>query len=120
MRPNLLEGTLEIRPSLPRDVSWLTAPVRLGAGFVSLFYEVDAAADRATYRVAADDQMQPLKVRLVASVPPCADVQDGSVEAEAELAPGRAIEFHVERGARGWEARVERAVADDGDRSRAS
>jgi glycogen debranching enzyme len=120
VRPNLLEGTIEIRPSLPKDVPWLTAPVRLGAGFVSLFYEVDASADRATYSVAADDQMQPLTIRLAARVPPCADVQDGLVEAEAELAPGGAVEFDVVRGAVGWEATVRRSAAGAGARSRAS
>jgi hypothetical protein len=115
--PNLLDGTLDLRPVLPQDLSWMAAPVRLGAGSIFLFYEVAEDRSRARYRLTADANLPRLLVRFAGRVPLGADLAPDVVRADAALEPGRSLEFVVERGRAGWSARASTAGARPTPRS---
>jgi glycogen debranching enzyme len=104
LQPDLLEGTLDFRPALPRDLSWVTAPIRLGTGSLVVFCEVDEAASRASYRVTASASLPSLTVRFGAKVPLDADVRTDVAEVEAILEPCHSLEFIVEEAHGSWSA----------------
>ncbi len=106
IRPNLIDGFVDFHPALPRDLSWVASPVRLGEGSVVVFCRTEDDGKRALYRMTADPSLPPLQVRFSTGVPPMAEVRTSAVEAEAELLPGAAIEFIVEEKRGEWSARV--------------
>ncbi len=112
LRPDLLEGTLDFRPALPRDLSWVTAPVRLGEGTLVVFCEIDTSASRASFRVTASASLPSLVVRFGAPVPLGADVRTEVVEAEALLEPCHSLEFTVEEADGSWSVTVADVTRD--------
>ncbi len=112
LRPDLLEGTLDFRPALPRDLSWVTAPVRLGEGTLVVFCEIDTSASRASFRVTASASLPSLVVRFGAPVPLGADVRTEVAEAEALLEPCHSLEFTVEEADGSWSVTVADVTRD--------
>jgi len=104
--PNLLSGAVELRPALPRALSWVHAPVRLGGGTATVFYEVADDGSRAEYRIAADGELPRLVVKFAPAVFPDGGRARGVAPVEAVLAPGAALSFVVERDGVGWRVRV--------------
>ncbi len=111
VRPNVLEGTVDIRPALSPSCSWLAAPVRVGEGSLFVLHRVDAESERACTRVVADGDAPPLTVRFTPRVPPGADVQEEGETIETVLEPGGGVRFTVEKHAGKWETRL--ADADE-------
>ncbi len=103
--PDLIEGTLDFRPALPGGLSWVTVPVRLGAGSVVVLCDTEDGG-RSRYCMSADRALPELRVRFAARVPPGAYVQAETVEAEGTLEPGRGLEFLVEERDGAWTAEV--------------
>jgi glycogen debranching enzyme len=112
VRPNVLEGTVDIRPTLPPSCSWLAAPARVGDGTIFVLHRTDAESGRACTRVVADGDAPPLTVRFTPRVPPGADVQEDGETIEAVLKPGGRVRFTVEKRAGKWETRL--TDPDDG------
>lgn len=117
VRPDLPAGRLELSPALPPGLLWVSCPVRLGRGTLSLFLMTGEAARDAgdasnvsgasgVYRVAADADTPSLTVRFVPMVPPGADTQSPGAPVEAALEPGRALEFLVELDGSDWKTTV--------------
>jgi hypothetical protein len=111
VRPNVLEGTVDVVPALPPSCSWLGAPVRVGKGSIFVLHRVDAEGGRACTSVVADGDVPPLTVRFTPRVPPGADVQEDGETIEAVLEPGGRVRFAVEEHNGTWEARL--ADADE-------
>ena len=102
IHPDLLAGTITIRPALPSELPWVSAPVQVGKGSMQIFFKVNEDGDGGVYRVTADAEFPRLDVRFVAMVPPGADVQHEAEPVNAVLAPGSAVEFVVERVGESW------------------
>ncbi len=114
IRPDMPAGRLDLTPTLPPDLPWVSCPVRLGPGTASVFFRTgeaaattadgstNAAGPRGVYRVAAGDDLPELTVRFTAMVPPGAAVQSRGDTVEAVLAPGCGLEFVVEPAGDGW------------------
>jgi glycogen debranching enzyme len=115
--PDLLEGTLALRPALPADLSWVRAPIHLGPGSLDLFYEVEEGGGRGWFRVSAGRSLPSLTVHFEAPTPLLGAVRKGAVRCETELEPGATVEFVVERFGDAWRAEAVRAEsrAEGGD-----
>ncbi len=111
VRPNVLEGTVDIRPALPSSCSWLGATVRVGEGSIFVLHRVDAEGGRACTVVVADGDAPSLTVRFVPSIPPGAGVQEEGETIEVVLEPGGRVRFAIEEHDGTWEARL--ADADE-------
>ncbi len=110
IHPDLLAGTITIRPALPSGLPWVSAPVQVGKGTMQVFFKVNENGSRGVYRVAADAGLPRLTVRFVAMVPPGADVQHEAKPVNAVLMPGSTVEFVVERVGENW-----RTIVRSGD-----
>jgi hypothetical protein len=106
VRPNVLEGTVDIRPALPPSCSWLGAPVRVGGGSIFVLHRTDADGGRACTVVAADDDAPSLTVRFTPCMPPGAGVQEEGETIEVVLEPGGRVRFAIEEHDGAWEARL--------------
>jgi len=112
LRPDLPDGRVDLSPALPPALPWVSCPVRLGKGTMSLFFRVDADGGgnsgeaRGVYRVASDGGLPGLTIRFTPMVPPGAPVQTPGESVTARLEPGTAIEFDVESDGRGWRTAV--------------
>jgi glycogen debranching enzyme len=115
--PNLLDGTIDLHPVLPPDLSWVAAPIHLGPGALFLFCEVAEDRTKARYRLTADAALPPLRIRFEGRAPLGADVQEDVVRTEASLEPGGTLEFTVEKGPAGFSARVSAVSAPHVPRS---
>ncbi len=103
IHPDLLAGTITIRPALPSELPWVSAPVQLGRGSMQVFFKVNEDGDGGVYRVRADAECPRLEIRFVAMVPPGADVQQEAESVNAVLAPGSTVEFIVEKVGENWQ-----------------
>lgn len=112
--PDLIEGSLSLRPALPADLSWVRAPIHLGPGSLNLFYEVSEDGERGRFRVSAADSLPALRVLFEAPVPLSAGARTGTASCQAKLDPGATIEFVVVRGEDGWRADAVRIDAPSG------
>lgn len=106
VRPNVLEGTVDVRPALPPSCSWMAAPVRVGAGTLFVLHLVDAETGCAHTRIVADADAPKLTVRFTARANPDADVQSDGVTLETVLEPGGSVRFASERKGEAWETRL--------------
>jgi len=106
IRPDLLEGKLTLAPALPPGMRWIAAPVRLGNGTMTLFYETDPDGGVGVCDVRADEALPELRVEFAARVPLGEDVQDGTARVAATLSPGAALRFTVSRRGDGWAVEV--------------
>ncbi|MCD4691062.1 hypothetical protein K8S17_06315, partial [bacterium] len=106
VRPDVPAGRLDLAPALPLELPWVSCPVTVAAGTVSLFFRTNAAGTSGVYRIAADEDMPELTIRFTAMVPPGANEQSAAGGAEAVLAPGGALEFRVEPDGDGWRTSV--------------
>ncbi len=106
IRPDLIERTLDFRPALPRELSWVSAHVRLGSGSVVAFCDVDGENARARYRLTASASLPPLTVRFRTAVPPDAEIRTEVVSAEAVVEPCHAVEFVVKKKDGRWSVSV--------------
>ena len=109
VRPNVLEGTVDIKPALPPSCSWLGARVRVGKGSLLVLHCADAEGRPACTRIVADGDAPPLTVRFTPRVPPDADVQEDGEIIEAILEPGGRIMFTLEKRDGAWEAGLAKA-----------
>jgi hypothetical protein len=111
VRPNLLEGTVDVRPSLPPSCTWMGATVSVGGGAIFVLHRTDPEGGRACTRIVSDPASPPLTVRFTPRVPPGSDIQEDAGTVEAALAPGERVAFKVERRDGSWE--VGMAEQDD-------
>ncbi len=111
VRPNVLAGTVDVRPALPPSCSWMAAPVRVGKGSLFVLHRVDAEGGLACTSVVADADAPALTVRFTPRAHPDADVQEAGEMFEAVLEPGGSVRFVSERSGGVWKTRL--AGADD-------
>ncbi|MFH1864414.1 MAG: amylo-alpha-1,6-glucosidase [Candidatus Eisenbacteria bacterium] len=112
VRPNVLAGTVDVRPALPPSCSWMAAPVRVGEGSLFVLHRVDAESGRACTSVVADADAPPLTVRFTPRAHPDADVQEEGETLEAVLVPGGSLRFTSERSGGAWTTRLAGADED--------
>lgn len=112
--PDLIEGTLALRPCLPSEVSWVRAPIHLGPGSLDLFYELADDGGRGVFRVSADQSLPDLHVRFDVPVPLAARARGGAVSAEATLESGTTLEFVVSLRDGDWGVEVHRPAVGQG------
>ena len=110
VRPNLLEGAVDVSPALPPGIAWLTAPVRVGEGRLSVLHHVESDT-RACTRVASDERVPRLMVRFAGRIPRGEAEQHQLEPVEAVLEPGGILEFVTEERDGAWESRC--AVASE-------
>jgi hypothetical protein len=106
VRPDLLNGTVTIRPVLPATCRWMSAPVRLGDGALFVLHHFDESGKRACTRLVLSETAPPLTVRYTALVPPGAYAQQEVETIEFQLRPMESAELVVEKTRSGWTARV--------------
>ncbi|MBD3368282.1 MAG: hypothetical protein GF405_08975 [Candidatus Eisenbacteria bacterium] len=106
VRPDLLEGVLDVRPALPGALTWVRTPVHLGKGTVETFYQVERDRGRATYSLDASEDVPPLDVRFELPVPPWDAERRAVVTAEARLRPGASVSFICEERDGEWSVNV--------------
>jgi len=105
VRPDLLAGTVEVRPALPPACEWMAAPVRVGAGSLFVLHYLDGGGPRACTSIVADERAPALTLRFTPGAPPGADVQAAADLYEARLEPGTAIELVTEERDGKWVTR---------------
>ena len=93
VRPNVLDGTVDVRPALPPSCSWMAAPVRVGRGSLFVLHRVDSESGRACTSIVADAGAPALTVRFTPSTHPDSDVQGEGETFEAVLEPGGSVRF---------------------------
>jgi glycogen debranching enzyme len=103
-RPDLLRGTLDVKPALPPDCLWMAAPVRIGPGSVLVLHRAAADGRSGCTTVSADADAPPLTVRFTPRFPPGAGAQEDGEIVEATLAPGETLRFAVAEKNGEWEA----------------
>ena len=130
LRPDMPAGRLDLAPALPPELPWVSCPVRIGSGAVSVFFRTNAAVEvnqdvavdtsgaagvdtgltaarvRGVYRIAANEGLPELVVRFTAMIPPGAVMQTRGETVEAVLAPGSVLEFIVEPDGDEWRTTV--------------
>ena len=109
VRPNVLSGTVDVRPALPPGCDWMAAPVRVGAGSLFVLHRTARGVGAGCTSIAADSDAPPLTVRFTPRFPLGADVQEDGEVIEAELKPGGSLRFVVEESDGVWKA----GLADD-------
>jgi hypothetical protein len=106
VRPNVLEGTLDVRPALPSSCTWMAAPVRVAGGSVLVLHAVNADGSEACTSLTSDRGVPLLTVRFTPCVPPGFGVTEEAETVEAVLTPGGSLEFAVEKKDGAWSVRV--------------
>jgi len=106
IHPDLLAGTITIRPALPSGLPRVSAPVQVGQGSMQIFFKVNEDEDGGVYRMTTDARFPRLAVRFVAMVPPGAGVQHEAEPVSAVLAPDSTVEFIVKKVGESWKAVV--------------
>jgi glycogen debranching enzyme len=119
VRPDMINGVVDVRPALPTACRWISAPVRLGKGTLFVLHHADESDTRACTRLSLSEESKPLLIRYAAMAPPCSAVQRAVEPVELELEPGQSVNLVVEKRKGGWSARVDtpegRAVCRSND-----
>ena len=107
VRPNLLEGLVDVKPALPSSCTWMSARVRVGSGRFVVVHHFDDDGARMCTGIAADSDVPPLVIRYSGQVPPAGDA-DAPASVSATIGPGTAVEFITEAVEGRWITRLAR------------